>query len=65
MLGILACSVTPLCADGYSESDNFLLAAKDFPFPPDDSDLPENQPSEDGANKPNAGKDVLPPPDSN
>lgn len=45
MLGLVTCAATPLCADGYSELDNFLLAAKDFPFPPDESDLPANAPS--------------------
>jgi hypothetical protein len=47
IFGILACAISSLCADGFSEYDNLLLAAKDFPFPPDESDLPEGAPSDD------------------
>jgi hypothetical protein len=41
LLGILACA-TGVRADGFSESDGSLIGAKDSPFPPDESVLPEN-----------------------
>lgn len=41
VLGLLTCTVVTISADGFKDSDA-LLAGKDFPFPPDESDLPEN-----------------------
>jgi len=46
-LGALTIATLSLYADSFRESDG-LLAGKDFPFPPDESDLPENdEPSDD------------------
>jgi hypothetical protein len=48
-LGILTCSTVVLCADSFRDSDA-MIAGKDFPFPPDESDMPENTPSDDNNN---------------
>jgi hypothetical protein len=48
LFGMLACA-TMINADGFSESDRELIGAKDFPFPPGDSQegaIPEADESE-------------------
>lgn len=47
IVGILAYAFSSLSADGYCEREEILLVDKDFPFPPDESALPENVPLEE------------------
>lgn len=54
LLGIMTCTALSLKADSFNVSD--LLAGKDFPFPPDESDLPENMPTEDSGNSSSSGQ---------
>lgn len=76
LLGILTCVSLSVNADSFNETD-MLLAGKDFPFPPDESDLPENAPQDQSQpqksekninpevqNKPQTGKDIFPPEES-
>ncbi len=49
ILGILTCTTLSLSADAFYENDDALLADKDFPFPPDESEFPENIPSEENS----------------
>jgi hypothetical protein len=59
VVGILACGISPLCADGFSENDRALIAGKGvFPGPGSDDEgaIPEadmSDDSEDTATKPN------------
>lgn len=46
ILGILTIATVSIHADAFSELDNALIAGKDFPFPPDESALPETTPSD-------------------
>ena len=70
-LGVICC-IAQARADSFNELDA-LLASKDFPFPPDQSNLPENTPSTDDddytttQNPPsgNTNKKVGPPTDQN
>ncbi len=46
-MGIATCVALPLCADCFCEADDAYIAGKDFPFPPDESVLPQNTPEEE------------------
>lgn len=76
LLGVLTCVSLSINADSYNETD-YLLAGKDFPFPPDESDLPENVPQDQSQSQtsekkinpevqrnPQTGKDIFPPEES-
>jgi hypothetical protein len=76
LISLLTCTIT-LVADGYSASDQEFFAGKDFPFPPDESALPQNAPDDENmpssgqsekeikpevnSTKPREGKDIFPP----